>query len=51
MASESRQNRRWNSSGAGAGVSHTGASQLARRSAGTLDNNLTLLAHEDVLCA
>ena len=37
--------------GAGAGVLLSGASQLARRPAGTLDNNFTLLAHKDVLCA
>ena len=35
----------------GAGVLLSGASQLARRPAGTLDNNFTLLANEDVLCA
>ena len=36
---------------AGAGVLLSSASQLARRPAGTLDNNFTLLAHYDVLCA
>jgi hypothetical protein len=36
---------------AGAGVFFSGPLQLARRPAGTLDKNLTLLAHEDVLCA
>jgi hypothetical protein len=49
---ENRQNPRRNSSGVGAGVLLSGASQLAaRRPAGTLDNNFTLLAHKDVLCA
>jgi hypothetical protein len=42
---------RRNSSGTGAGVLLSGTSQLARRPAGTLDNNFTLLAHEYVLCA
>jgi hypothetical protein len=37
--------------GGGAGALLSGTSQLARRPAGTLDNNFTLLAHEDVLCA
>jgi hypothetical protein len=37
--------------GAGAGVLLSGASQLARRAAGTLDDNFTLLTHDDVLCA
>ena len=37
--------------GAGAGVLLSGPSQLARCPAGTLDDNLTLLAHDDVLCA
>ena len=35
----------------GRGVLLSGTSQLARRPAGPLDNNFTLLAHEDVLCA
>jgi hypothetical protein len=48
---ENRQNPRRNSAVAGAGVLLSGASQLARRPAGTLDNNFTLLAHKDVLCA
>jgi hypothetical protein len=34
----------------GAGVLLSGTSQLARRPAGPLENNFTLLAHEDVLC-
>ena len=37
--------------GAGAGLLLSGPLQLARRSAGTLDNNFSLLAHDDVLCA
>jgi hypothetical protein len=35
----------------GAGVLLSGTSQLARRHAETLDNEFTLLAHEDVFCA
>ncbi len=37
--------------GGRAGVFLSGPLQLARRPAGTLDNNLTLLAHDDVHCA
>ena len=35
----------------GAGVLLSGVSQLARRPAGSLDDDFTLLAHDDVLCA
>jgi hypothetical protein len=51
LLAENRQNPRRNSSGAWAGVLLSGTSQLAGRPAGTLDNEFTLLAHEDVFCA
>ena len=35
----------------GAGVLLSGTSQLARRPAGTLDDDFTLLTHDDVLCS
>jgi hypothetical protein len=37
--------------GAWTGVLLSSTSQLARRPAGTLDNEFTLFAHEDVFCA